>query len=75
MKSIKEKAEEYSFIGQGIDPSGIQYRDFNMNKQEGFEAGANYVLEEIEEFQKLFSTCMNSHANGYLKSVIEQLKK
>ena len=49
MKSIKEKAEEYSFIKQGIAPSGIQYRDFNIDKQEGFEAGANYVLECIEQ--------------------------
>lgn len=49
MKSIKEKAEEYSFIRQDIGPSGIQYRDFNINKQEAFEACANYVLECIEE--------------------------
>ena len=68
MKSIKEKSNEYA-------------REYLFNPvpqkapNEHFEAGANYVLEQIEEFQKLFSTCMNAHANGYLKSVIEQLKK
>ena len=68
MISIKEKAEEYSFIKQGIDPLGIQYRDFNINKQEGFEAGANYVLECIEEVTNI---CFDEE----LRKVIEQLKK
>ena len=63
MKSIKEKAKDYLF-------NPIAQRTPNIL----FEAGANYVLDEIEKFQKLFSTCMNAHANGYLTSVIEQLK-
>lgn len=49
MKSIKEKAKEYAFIRQGIDSVGIQFREFNTNKQDGFEAGANYVLDVIIE--------------------------
>ena len=49
MRSIKEKAEEYAFIKQGIDPAGIQFREFNTNKQDGFEAGATYVLDILEQ--------------------------
>ena len=80
MKSIKEKAEEYSFIKQGIDPSGIQYRDFNINKQEGFEAGANYVLNEIENIIKSDRILGHSFPSLEMRynqiiSVIEQLKK
>ena len=70
MKSIKEKAEEYSFIRQGINPAGIQYRDFNIDKQDGFETGANYVLEEIEKLVKF-----NRWAAQDLYELIEQLKK
>ena len=72
MKSIKEKAEERAPYTKTDSWDRIKAA---INAQTSFEAGANYVLEEIEEFQKLFSTCMNAHANGYLKSVIEQLKK
>ena len=68
MKSIKEKANEYA---KDYLFSPLPQRAPNVH----FVAGANYVLEQIEEFQKLFSTCMNAHANGYLKSVIEQLRK
>ena len=76
MKSINEKAEEYGLLNPDIhyDADGNTYDDVDKPSMD-FEAGANYVLEQIEEFQKLFSTCMNAHANGYLKSVIEQLKK
>ena len=73
MKSIKEKAEEYSFIGQGIGTSGIQYRDFSINKKDGFEAGANYVLDAITD---VINQPMNDYlVLGELKKVIEQLKK
>lgn len=68
MKSIKEKANEYA---KDYLFSPLPQRAPNIH----FEAGASYVLKEIEEFQKLFSTCMNARANGYLESVIEQLKK
>ena len=70
MKSIKERAEEYSFIGEGINPSGFHYRDFNINKQEGFKAGANYVLECIELYCNEHVVCNNN-----IKHLIEQLKK
>ena len=33
MKSIKEKAEEYAFIKQGIDPVGIQFREFEQTNK------------------------------------------
>ena len=71
MKSIKEKLEEYA----KEQDLRMAYNGSCDNCQQGFVAGANYVLDEIEEFQKLFSTCMNAHANGYLKCVIERLKK
>ena len=76
MKSIKEKAEEYSFIKQGVDHSGIQYRDFNINKQEGFEAGANYVLDEIEKLTNNQNWCaFPKQSRKELKELFEQLKK
>jgi hypothetical protein len=75
MKSIKEKAEEYSFIKQGIDPSGIQYRDFNINKQEGFEAGANYVLDAITECLPKTMSCNPNEVIDIIVSMIKQLKK
>lgn len=68
MKSIKDKAEEYSFIGEGIDLKGVPYKDYNNYKMDGFEAGANYVLECIEEASNI---CFDEE----LKHVIEQLKK
>lgn len=68
MKSIKEKSNEYA---KDYLFSPLPQRAPNIH----FEAGANYVLEQIEEFQKLFSTCMNLHAHGYLKSLIEELKR
>jgi hypothetical protein len=68
MKSIKEKAEEYAFIKQGIDPVGIQFREFDTNKQDGFEAGAYYVLDAIEEATNI---CFDEE----LKNVLQQLKK
>ena len=73
MKSINEKAEEYAFIKQGIDPAGIQYRDFNIDKQDGFKAGANYVLDAIQ-------SCIDRHEDGCLALeaiilTIDELKK
>ena len=76
MKSIKEKAEEYSFIRQGIDPVGIQFREFNIDKQEGFEAGANYVLEQIEKLTNNQNWCaFPKQSHKELEELIEQLKK
>lgn len=73
MKSIKEKAEEYAFIKEGIDPSGIQYCDFSINKKDGFEAGANYVLECFESI--LPFVAKKGIIYGKIKETIEQLKK
>ena len=66
MKSIKEKSNEYA-------------REYLFNPvpqkapNEHFEAGANYVLDEIEK-------CVKSSSNSRLKidtikQIIEQLKK
>ena len=75
MKSIKEKADEYAFIKQGIDSVGIQFREFNINKHDGFVAGANYVLEQLEEFLNLYGVySMTSSTRAYLKDMIKQLK-
>ena len=72
MKSIKEKAEEYAFIKQGIDPVGIQFREFDTNKQDGFEAGANYVLEHLS---MTISVSDDGYLRDNLRKMIEQLKK
>ena len=82
MATIKEKAEEYSFIEQGIGPSGIQYRDFSINKKDAFIAGASYVLDIIEQCltpQKCFTEhdidiCAEALVKTALQT-IEQLKK
>lgn len=43
MKSIREKAEEYGKAN--LTAWGV----ISTERVEGFEAGANYVLDEIEE--------------------------
>ena len=72
MKSIKEKTEEYS--------SGYMNLDRQQVSKQSFEAGANYVLEEIENVIK--SDRIFGHPFPSLEmrfnqiiSVIEQLKK
>ena len=66
--SIKEKARE-------VQSSG--YDDVQAPAVErGFILGANYVLEQLEEFLNLYGIfSMNSSAKTYLKDMIEQLKK
>ena len=69
MKSIKEAANEYT---KDYLFSSKPQRSPNVH----FEAGANYVLEQLEEFLNLYGVyCMNSSAKTYLKDMIEQLKK
>lgn len=53
MKSIKEKAEEYGLLNPDIhyDADGNTYDDVDKPSMD-FEAGANYVLDEIEDFMK-----------------------
>ena len=63
MKSIKEKAEEYT---NGFHPS-IQ----RMCK-ECFVDGANYVLEEIENYRKEF---YNINDSLIISEIIKELKK
>ena len=70
MKSIKEKSEEHlNSVYAGYD---------NVLKtlvKEGYEAGANYVLEQISQ---ALQGDLNSHSAFKLKTIkqiIEQLKK
>ena len=61
MKSIKEKANEVF-----DDPF----------KQECFEAGANYVLDEIEKLTNNQNWCaFPKQSHKELKELFEQLKK
>lgn len=50
MKSIKEKAKEYGLLNPDIhyDADGNTYDDADKPSMD-FEAGANYVLEEVEK--------------------------
>ena len=72
MKSIKEKASEYSFVNKGIDETGNYYEDYSVVKLDGFIAGANYVLEQIEDSLQEFS---NYEDSIIISRIIEQLKK
>ena len=48
MKSIKEKAKEYGKAT--LTDWGV----VSTERVEGFKAGANYVLEQLEEFLNLY---------------------
>lgn len=85
MKSIKEKAEEYGYTNWQSDEyhdgasEGLEF-DAIGHTQKTFEAGANYVLDEIENVIK--SDRILGHPFPSLEmrynqiiSVIEQLKK
>ena len=65
MKSIKEKAEERAPYTKTDSWNRIKAA---INAQISFEAGANYVLECIEEATNI---CFDEA----LRNVIEQLKK
>lgn len=65
MKSIKEKAEEHAPYTENDSWSRIEKCEI---AQISFEAGANYVLECIEEVTNI---CFDEE----LRHVIEQLKK
>lgn len=71
MKSIKEKAEEYGLQYPVIhyDADGNTYDDVDKPSMD-FEAGANYVLDIIEQYCKEHVVC-----NSNIKHIIEQLKK
>ena len=73
MKSIKDKAEEYGYTNWQSEEyhdgasEGLPF-DAIGHTQKTFEAGANYVLECIEEATNI---CFDEE----LRSMIEQLKK
>lgn len=87
MKSIKEKAEEYGYTNWQSDEyhdgasEGLEF-DAIGHTQKTFEAGANYVIEQIENFIK-DSDLGNSAEEKFYKldiladihEFIEQLKK
>ena len=65
MKSIKEKANEHlNSVYAGYDDV------LKKLVKEGYVSGANYVLDEIEEFMK-----HNLVYGGNLERLVEQLKK
>ena len=85
MKSIKEKAEEYGYANWQSDEyhegasEGLEFDPIG-HTQKTFEAGANYVLEEIEnviKYDRILGHPFPSLEMRYnqIISVIEQLKK
>lgn len=65
MKSIKEKAEEYS--------RSISNSEYT---KEDFVSGANYVLKQIEKLTNNQNWCaFPKQSHKELKELIEQLKK
>lgn len=70
MSKIEEMAERYSFIEEGIDFNGNPYKDYYSQKYEGYIAGVNAVLKEIEKL-----TCLSGEAlKIYLPRKIKELK-
>ncbi len=75
MKSIKEKAEEYGYANWQSDKyhdGASEGLDFDPigHTQKTFEAGANYVLGEIEKL-----VIFKRWAAQDLYNLIKQLKK
>ena len=71
MKSVKEQAKEHAPYTREDSWSRIQKC---IIAQTSFEAGANYVLEEIDEFMK-DSPHVSYTSYTAIKEMIEQLKK
>ena len=80
MKSIKEKAlDVYPKMSRVSESHGIipacsksyYLGDANEEKREGFEAGANYVLEQIDKQLVEFS---NFEDTLIISRIIKQLK-
>lgn len=80
MKSIKKKAEEYGYANWQSDEyhdGASEGLDFDPigHTQKTFEAGANYVLGEIE---RVLQGDLESHSTFKLKcikQIVEELKK
>lgn len=67
MKTIKEKSEDYI---SGFHPI------IQRICKESFEAGANYVLEQIEKLTNNQNWCaFPKQSHKELKELIEQIKK
>lgn len=74
MKSIKEKAKETDRIVERISPN---QSIVDMSGRKYFEAGANYVLEEVEKILPKDGKSLNDTGKALLwriKDTIEQLK-
>ena len=81
MKSIKEKAEEYGYTNWQSDEyhdgasEGLEFDPIG-HTQKTFEAGANYVLEEIE---RIVNSAIENKSmtipTWRLNYIIKQLKK
>lgn len=78
MKSIKEKSNEYA--REFVEPFVLYYtkdevRQFEAQHEDSFEAGANYVLYEIEKLTNNQNWCaFPKQSHKELKELIEQLK-
>lgn len=72
MKSIKEKADEYA----NEQDLRMAYNGSCDNCRQGFEEGANYVLEQIEKLTNNQNWCaFPKQSHKELKELIEQLNK
>jgi len=70
MKSINKRAEEYGKVN--LTNWGV----VSTERVEGFEAGANYVLDAIEKLTNNQNWCaFPKQSHKELKELIEQLKK
>ena len=69
MKSINEKAEERAPYTKTDSLNRIKAA---INAQTSFEAGANYVLDEIENSLQEFT---NYEDSLIIRRIIEELKK
>lgn len=73
MKSIKEKAKEYEIVIEVINEHESLV---DTQGSEMFEAGANYVLEQIEQLVNNQNWCaFPKQSHKEFKELIEQLKK
>lgn len=76
MKSIKEKAENLYPDKKVVLARGNTCLSCGRVKRESFEAGANYVLDEIEKLTNNQNWCaFPKQSHKELKELIEQLKK
>ena len=74
MKSIKEKSEDLYPDKKVVLARGNTCLSCGRVKRESFEAGANYVLGEIDEFMQ-DNPHVNFESYKAIKDKIAQLKK